>query len=221
MNHIASRFITAYESAESSLAVLDFDDVVEHPPGGMNDADAVAGANEGDEDNPGLSELATSLESQIQGMTGAADNLGSALDQFSGSTDSGPVLSENPSPRDIQTWSLNLARQIARPAIDVDTAGEELFSATMNLNSTILRFYQIAQELPKEMGFLESYREMIEPLGTVGETKQVMMELLEAMRPAEYISVPIRKALRPFRQGVTKVSDAIAIIEGWPEFKKL
>lgn len=213
MNRIATRFIKSYQSAESALAVLDFNDRPRDPSGPKDDED--------DDDQLGFSEILTTLEPQIDALTSAADGIGEALTTFTASTDEMPDLSDNPTPRQIQTWSLKMAKIFKDPSVEVNSQSEKLFTATQELDTTILRFYQLAQQMPVDTGFLESYREMIQPLGDIWETRKIMTDLLDLMKPAESISVPIRQALRPFRQGVTKVLDSFSLIEAWPEYKSI
>lgn len=207
MARLADRFTATYQSAESALATLGVDE--------LDDAQGSGDVND-DESALGLAELMSDFQEQVADMTKAADQMTPAIAAFGEAAKSVGELPDRPSPQDIQLWSIRLARAFDTPARQISDAGEQLFEATKAMNGTILRLRHIANEMPSELGLADSYNRMVAPLSDLGGVRQQMSDLLESMKPAEYMSVPIRKALRPARRGLTRVSDSISLIESWP-----
>lgn len=211
MARLANRFVESYEVAESKLARL-----------GARETESavVSSASEealpDDDDDPGISELAVSMQAGIEALTSTGTNMGSAIQALGSAANSAGAPAENPTPQQLQAWSLRAAHEFKAPSLQISDVGEEMFKATTSLDADIHRLRRIAVEfLPTSTGLAESYNSMIGALDGLDNVSSQLNELMEQMKPAEHFSVPFRKSLRPARRGLTRVTDSLRLIESW------
>lgn len=205
MAHLADRFALALARAEDRIGRIES---IPRAASTLGDEKVV----EDDADAPGLAELLESLTQDFEDLTDIANQINPAIEQFGDAAASAGNLPDNPSPRDIQTWSIRLAAAFRPPAQDLELHGERLYAKTRSLDETMIQLRQVADTIPE---WNSGLRTTLEALTGMGDVRQVMTDLLQGMRPAENLSVPLRQALRPARSGVTRISDSLAIIEGW------
>lgn len=205
MARLAERFASAFQKAEEALSTIG--EGPSPPKEEMGSADSP-------NDGPGLAELMVDLQAQIEEVTTASNELSDTITSLGAVAEQAPSLNENPSAKDIQVWSLNLARSFRTPAERLDEAGNRLFVGTKGLDATMADLRHIASEMV-QYGLAEQYNSMLDELSDIHTVQGQMEELLESIRPVEYMSVAIRKALSPARRGLTKVSDSIALIRNW------
>lgn len=167
----------------------------------------------------GLAELMEELQSSLDGMTGAADKLTPAIEAFGDVPAKVGELPDAPTPKQVNTWALRLAHEFKEPSVALEAGGRELFDATKRLDETLLRLKQLTESVGDVPEFSESLTEgrkgLITGFGDLHEVADTMEELLNSMRPAELLSVPVRKAIQPARRGLTAVRDSLRMIESW------
>lgn len=207
MARLADRFTDAYQVAESRLAV------VETTPSPMANE-----SGEIDVDAPGITEVMEGFQNHIESMTEAVHALEPAILGLGDAAKDVGGLKENPSPKEIQVWTLRAAKLFQEPAQQIGNQGQKLFLATKELDVAVSQMRRIAIELPG-FGLRESYNQMMSNLQGLDEVREQMKSLLGSLRPAEYLSVPLRRSLQPARTGLTRIADAISIIETWTQLE--
>ena len=214
MAHLANRFVRSYQVAEKRLAALG-----QEEPGspGESGSRALPGAGiEDDEsDAPGLADVLETFEEKTSTLTQIAREMGPAIEGLGKAAEVAGPLKDNPTVKDVQAWTFRSAKAFTAPAESISSIGERLFLATKDLDGDMREFRRIAEEAPAELGFMASYNSMIEGLTGVGDVIGQLEALLDSLKPVEYFSVALRKALRPARRGVTRVTDSIRLIETW------
>lgn len=209
MARLAMRLAAALSLAESRLASLP----PSLPPDVRSaDSSQVQSGDEDDLEAPGMTELMVDFQDDLERMTKVTETLTPAIQALGKAVTDVGDPPPNPTPRQIQTWSLSLARSLEDPAQRINRDGDALFAQVSRLDATINGLRRIADEVPEVQ---EGLDEALASFGTIAEVGQQLGSLLDSMRPAETLSVPLRKALRPARLGVTRIRDSISIISSW------
>ena len=201
MARLADRFTEAYQAAETTLAQIDPDQLA--VPSDDDDED---------DERLGLAELFDLFQSGIGKMTTEAEAIVTAIESLGKAVTSVEHLPENPTPREIQQWSLRAANALSDPSQELSDRGEGLLKATQELDKTIAGFGLIVADVPE---YREPFTAMLDGLGGLDDVRQQLQFLLDSMKPAESISIPLRRAIRPASRGLTRVTDAISIIGTW------
>jgi TIR domain len=175
----------------------------------------------GDEDDPdesGLAELLEVMNDAIDEMVEIAAGLESHI---SGLGDAAAALGDLPddaTTNQYRLWSIRLAEALKAPALGLEVDGHKLLSATQRLDQAVVGIKQLADdiEVPDlQSSLLAGLRKVIDNMGDISEVAVSMDDLLTSMRPAEVLSVPLRKSLKPARRGLTAVRDSIRLIGTW------
>lgn len=170
------------------------------------------------EDEAGLAELMTALESSIADMTSASTALSPAMEALGEVPAEVGDLPNEPTAKQVTTWTLRLAHGFVAPSNALESEGRRLFEATKSLDETFLQLKQLADNVDDTdmTNSLEEGRTtLIQAFGDLREVADTMEGLLVAMKPAEVLSVPLRKSLQPARRGLTAVRDSLKLIEAW------
>lgn len=212
MARLADRFVRSYEAAESRLASSTETSLLS-----SDSATAELEEQSDDEDDgPGIAELMITLNSGLDELTAGAKGMAPAIAELGSAASSSGSLGEKPNPKQVQAWSLKAARALQGPAEQISLSGEQMFGATKAVDVDMQRLRRIAVALlPATPGLAISYNQMLAPLTGLGAVAGQLNGLLDSMKPAEYLSVPLRKSLRPARRGLTRVTDSIRLIETW------
>lgn len=210
MARLADRFVRSYQAAESRLATLSPDQL----GGAIADLET-ADEDEEDDESPGLFEIMELMNAGLATMTSAAESMAPAIEALGNAAVAAGTLPDNPSPKEILLWSIRAARGFEPPAREVESAGQQMFTATTELDSAMQRLRYLAGSAPESMGLSKAYADLVAPLSDLTEVRDQLMQLLETMRPAELFSVPLRKSLVPARRGLTRVTDSIQLIQAW------
>jgi hypothetical protein len=168
----------------------------------------------------GLAEIMAEMENSIDQMNTAAESLAPALELFGSVPERIGDLPVDPTTKQVTAWTLRLAQEFKAPAQALETGGRQLFEATKSLDETFVKLKQLRDfvGVPEVAKNLESGRKsLVASFGDIREVAGTMTELLQSMKPAEVLSVPLRKALQPARRGLTAVSDSLNLIESWQE----
>jgi hypothetical protein len=213
---LSEALLAALASAEASLLEKAPPPSATSRPSGTDlksDREVAIGAS-------GLAEIMAEMEKSIDQMNTAAESLAPALESFG----SVPVLigdlPAEPTAKQVTVWTLHLAQEFKAPAQALEIGGRQLFEATKSLDETFVKLKQLRDfvEVPEVADNLEAGRKsLVDSFGDLREVAGTMAELLQNMKPAEVLSVPLRKALQPARRGLTAVSDSLNLIESWQE----
>lgn len=215
MRDLSESLISALDRAEAALAR----EVARAPT--LAPSEGPSGeppSNTADVEESGLAELMESLQTDTDRMNAAAERLSPALEQLGNAPTRVGALVDEPTPKQVQWWTMRLAHEIKLPAATLEEAGRELFDATKGLGETLYKLERLTEglDLPEvSEPFVEGRRTLIASFGDLREVARNMDELLRSMRPAEVLSVPLRKALQPARRGLTAVGDSLRLIESW------
>ncbi|GAB4084020.1 toll/interleukin-1 receptor domain-containing protein [Myceligenerans cantabricum] len=224
MSELAGSLITALMRAEASLASQAFATGGEPSTSEVSQDQSSNGQGlESTQDDAnlggaGIAEYMVAIEESITEMTSAANEFTPALDQFNSATGSVGSFPDNPKPKDVQLWAMRLATAVKEPAAELETCGRQLYSATKGLDESIIGIRQVASGIEDEAlrASLEGgLNGLLGKLGDLDEVEISMNETIAVMKPAELISVPLRKALAPARRGLTAVRDTVQMISSW------
>ncbi|WP_169923719.1 toll/interleukin-1 receptor domain-containing protein [Propionicimonas paludicola] len=210
MARLADRFVQSYQAAESRLATLSPDQL----GGAMTDSET-ADEDEEDDESLGLFEIMELMNAGFATMTTAAEAMAPAIEALGNGARSVGALPPTASAKEIQLWSMRAAHAFGGPAKEVESAGQQMFTATAELDSAMQRLRYIVGSAPESTGLSKAYTDMVAPLSDLTEVRDQLIGLLDSMRPAELFSVPLRKSLVPARRGLTRVTDSIQLIQAW------
>lgn len=169
---------------------------------------------------PGFFDLMGEMNDSLHVMTKEAEAIGPAIQEL------GIVVHENPtpngqsSPQKLQVWAISLARLLGEPSREIEQHGRGLFNAVKRFDQSLTEM----QDLARLSGHDEMRRSVEEGISglksrfseqDLREVESTMRQLLESMRPAEVMSVALRKALRPARNGLTRVDDSLRLLSAW------
>ncbi|MCH6472590.1 hypothetical protein [Sinomonas terrae] len=155
------------------------------------------------------------IETAISELTRTSQDMAPAIEALGRATTS-PTPGEGQTVQQMQAWSLRAARAFKEPAERVSEIGERMFNTTKELDVDMQRLRRIAVELSSvSPDFAASYNTMINQLAGIDVVSAQLDELLVKMKPAEYLSVALRKSLRPARRGLTRITDSLHLIETW------
>ena len=208
MARLADRFVSSYEAAEVKLAALSESDLA--PLRERDDED------DEDDDAPGLAELMESIQEKMGELTLDAQALGPAVQALGVAAMSAPVPEQVTTPQQLQQWSRRAAAAFDGPAAQLSASGESMLSTTKALDLDMKRLRRTGVDLLEiDSSVAVGYNSMLKQLGGLGTVVEQLNGLLSSMRPAEAISVPLRRALRPAGRGLTRVTDSLRLIESW------
>lgn len=177
------------------------------------------GAATPEADVSGLAELMGEIESAVDRMTTAAELMSPALDQLGTVPETMGDLPEEPNAKQMTAWTLRLADAFKGPSLALEAQGRELFDATKSLDESLIKLKQLidtVDDVPELAAtLLEGHKSVIDGFGDLREVVEIMDGFLTTIKPAEMLSVPLRKALQPARRGVTAVRDSLKLIESW------
>jgi hypothetical protein len=211
MKDLAESLLEAVAKAEASLAALNGD-----RGSGGGTALGSQGSVDSDE-TPGLAELMLELEPTVEAMSEAAGRLPRAFDDLGSAVSLDPVP-ENASAKQYQTWAIRAASRLRAPAAEIESAGKDLFTQIKRFDELLQGFRTIFDQIDDEniRDQLESgYGELLGQFQQIEDVEPTIEELLNSLRPAELMSVPLRKALAPARRGITLIRDSLALIRSW------
>ena len=206
MARLADRFVSAYDSAEATLADAEF------PLSESVLADGSRSDLDDDDEDPGLAELMGSIQSEIADLTSVAQELGPTIADLGSAAESAGSPGPSATTQQIQAWSLRAAREFHEPAERISALGERMLNVTKALDVDMQRLRRIVIAFAP---LAEGYNAMVGQLGDLDGVASQLEHLLTQFKGAELMSVPLRKSLRPARQGLTRVTDSLRLIQTW------
>ncbi len=212
MLDIANCLVDAVESAEERLTAKT--DTAEHElavaarPGEIEDdtlglEELSNAANEASEEVLGLMEEMTGLIGQVMAViVPATDQLNAAANRQGKAA----VL-------------LKIANDVKPISAQIEGVGSRLEVRTAEMDNVLRSSWNLARDHGGPE-LAESVRNSISSgaaeMVQLEDTEKVISEFLQSLRPAEVMSVPLRKAIRPMRKGVTSFQSAILTMRSWP-----
>lgn len=217
MAEIADSLIHAWTRASEKIAeqagvVGDPDDsIADSVPGGES-------PDENEDDDTDLLELTSKLQVCAENMTEAAQALAADIEQLNLEAQSVSALKGTPSPKEAQVWTLTMARALQGPSAGIGKNGLRLYDVTRKMDIALVKLQQLALAANNEQieGMITSgLRHLTEQFTSLDGVQAQLEGLLDSMKPAEMLSAPLRKSLRPARDGLTAVVDSLNLIAGW------
>lgn len=212
MAHLADRFVRTYQLAEDRIAdrtAYMSEDV------GVNSNDDEL--DDDDVDRPGLAEISESLHGNFASLTLAAQEITAAITELGEAASNLGELPVNPSSRQIMNWSITASLKLTGPSENISTVGENMLTVAKDLDRDVQSLRGVAMELPSEFGLIDSLNEGLSRAGDLDQVGGELRRLLDALKPAEVLSVPLRRALRPARRGLTRVTDSLGLMKAWSD----
>ncbi|MEU8448576.1 TIR domain-containing protein [Streptomyces globisporus] len=119
----------------------------------------------------------------------------------------------------MQSVSISVAAQLKGPSEALHDSGVKFAETTEKADAVLNAVSDQISRLPTAEG-RAGMEEMLAPLRQPGNLHDVvanMAELLQSMETVEIYSAPLRKSLKPARVGITKIQDAVRVIDRWAE----
>lgn len=222
MADLASSLLVSLAKAEATINVETSDEEDNPDEGdddpGNNGDHRDPGGPDGSNGPPGMADLMVSLQDAIDRMTEAANLLGPAIERLGDAVGTVEPPGSDPTPREVQSWALRLAKEFTGPASEIEIGGKELFAAVSGVDLVVEGFRTFgAAAGGTQLGesVAEGLKGMFDQFGDMSEVENNLNDLLDSLRPAELISVPLRTSLAPARRGLTRVTDSLRIIQSW------
>ena len=202
----SEKFISSYEKAESRLAESGWDRKLADPSSEDDD----------DEDQPGvleihdsIREIATEMTSALSEMDPSIRKLGEVANDF--------AANKPDDPRQAHVWIIRAAESFKEPSAKIGAIGSDVLDLAGRLDKDIRRLARIHAEVPALGGGGNHIAAMSASLSSLETVKSQLNGLLDSFLIAESMSAAVRKALRPAREGLTKITDGIAIMDTWKD----
>jgi len=225
---IAERVLQVTAQVEDTLAAKELDIAEQFGLGNSTATDTSGGASatgerpgvglvEDDDDEDGLVELSTKLNTDLQVMTVEAEALGSAMQGLSALPDAPKDASSSPAAA--TKYLILAANALKSPSKDIEEHGIKLFQAARQCDATLRKIIRVANASGSteiRANLYESLATNIDAFSELSVVDEQLNSLLEKMRGPEAVSVSVRKAVKPARRGVTAVRDALSLISDWP-----
>ncbi|MGW1186208.1 toll/interleukin-1 receptor domain-containing protein [Streptomyces drozdowiczii] len=158
------------------------------------------------------------LESLVPNLAREAEQVLESLESWSGIVqESTSRIKPGLTVQRMQAVSIGIADQLKNPSRKLHDAGVG-FAATVEKADAVMNTIsdQISQ-IPTQEG-KDSMAAFIAPMRQTADLNEVvtnMAELLESMASVEVYSAPLRNSLKPARIGITKVHDAVRVMNRW------
>ena len=170
------------------------------------------------EEQAGLAELLEKIDSATDRMLAATESLNASIEALGRVPEQVGELSDGSTPKEMNLWTLRLANEFREPAKSLELGGRDLFEAVKSLDEALSEIQTMSEsiDMPEVSDdLIEGRKSLVDGFGDLGEVAESMEELLNSLKPAELLSVPLRKALQPARRGITSVRDSLKLIESW------
>ncbi|GGW18202.1 hypothetical protein GCM10018980_70320 [Streptomyces capoamus] len=113
--------------------------------------------------------------------------------------------------------SIAVADQLKRPSEKLHDSGVQLANTVEKADAVMSSILEQISQMPNREE-RDAFKRLV--VGAQGphdlrEVVDNMADLLDSMVPVEVMSSPLRKALRPARIGITKIQDAVRVVDRW------
>jgi hypothetical protein len=113
--------------------------------------------------------------------------------------------------------SIAIANQLKIPSERLHDSGVKLADTVEKADAVMNSIKDQISQMPSQEE-RESLKRLVIGAQGPGDLREVvvnMAELLDSMVPVEVMSAPLRKALKPARIGITKIQDAVRVVDRW------
>lgn len=120
-------------------------------------------------------------------------------------------------PQEMRIVSISIAEQFRAPSERLHDSGVSLAGTVEKADAVMSSIMEQISRLPNEEE-KESLKRLVmsaEGPSDLREAATSMGELLESMVSVEVMSAPLRKSLKPARIGISKIQDAIRVVDRW------
>lgn len=211
---ISKRIIEAAPTIDRELAVIEekeaSDSNLLRNTKGQSD-----GSDKAAEDDEGLIELNETFQEILKTMTYEAEVLGIALANLGDL----PTAPENPTPKELSGFMIQAATRMKSPAEQIEKHGQALFHSTMKSDETLRSIVRVAKSSGSTELISSIHGPLADGVNTLSDISIVgsqMESLLDSIKVPEAMSASIRRSIKPARQGIVAVQDAIRVISAWP-----
>jgi len=175
----------------------------------------------GEGDSAGLIELLVNLESLISNMNDIANDLSPKIESWSAAPQSVKEPHGDVSTKKRQLWLIQIAQAFKQPSLDILSDGEALLRDVNEFGNILSEIRRIAHQVEDDelqTSITSNLNQLIAAFGDLSPAMDSMDLLLSRMKSLELLSVPLRKALQPARQGITAIRDSIKLVNSWKSF---
>ncbi|MEE1618133.1 toll/interleukin-1 receptor domain-containing protein [Brachybacterium sp. J153] len=205
----SEKFISAYQQAESQLAAQSQEVEIATPSTEEDDDDS---------EEPGLFDIQQSISSisirmtaELSDMDPSIRKLGEVATNFTGNKP------ENP--KQAQAWIVRAAEGFKGPSNRIGEIGTTVLELAREFDIEVRHLARIYANVPALASGGNDISDITDKLSGLETVKGQLNGLLDSFLIAESVSAAIRKALRPAREGLTKITDAITIMNTWKDLK--
>jgi len=214
MLDIANSLVDAVESAEEHLTRREASG--QHP---ILEPDEPDEPDEIDEDAPGLHELDEAAADGLDEIRVLMENMMGLFEKVVAIVDYAMVELNTATDQHRKTAILfRFANDIKPLSEQIQTTGSRLEVRTTEIDGLLRNAWTLARDHGGTQT-VESFRSSIATgvaaLSDLDNAAESISEFLESLKPAEVMSVALRKAIRPMRKGVTSVLSAFLTMQSW------
>lgn len=208
---IANSLVDVVESAEERLTARE----------GTPERQVVvaAGPIEIEDDTLGLEELGDAVTEASDEARELMEEMMRLLVKITGIIDPAVgQLNAAPDRRTKMAVLLDVANDVTPLSVEMEEVGSRLEVRTAEIDSLLRNAWRLARDHGGSE-IAESLRSSImsgvAEMSELENTEETISTFLESLKPAEVMSVPLRKAIRPMRKGVTSFQSAISTMQSW------
>ncbi|MFF6897621.1 toll/interleukin-1 receptor domain-containing protein [Streptomyces hydrogenans] len=117
----------------------------------------------------------------------------------------------------MQVISMSIASQVKDPSEKIHDSGVRFAETVEKADAVLNSISDLISQLPT-LEQREAMERVVAPMRQstdLNEALGSMTELLDSMASAEAMSAPLRKSLKPARIGITKMQDAVRVVNRW------
>jgi len=211
MLDISNSLVDAVESAEEHLTAR----------GGAAEREvAISGPAEIEDDGLGLEELTNEATAASEEVLGFMEEMTSLIGQIMEVVSPAGDQLKAATNRSVATAVLlKVANDVKPISIRIEEVGSRLEVRTAEMDSILRSAWRLARDHggPELAGSVrDSIMSGAAEMSQLEDAEKLLSEFLQSLRPTEVMSVPMRKAIRPMRKGVTSFQSAIATMQAWP-----
>lgn len=208
MKQLSIAFIKVVDDVERELA---------SGSGSSAAVDSEVDVLEEEDGGPGFIDRMGQIEEEFESMQGEVVALASALDAFPAIAQESDFSSVK-SARHMLTQLTLLARKLDPLSQKIGASGGVVKASAQSIDDNLRSVAKSLHEIQTE----EQRQELREQLTSMASTMETangvgdqMTSMLTSMRQVESSSAAVRKALRPFRRGISDFRDALRIMQAW------
>lgn len=215
---IAQRIISVASDIDAALANSEEQEAGNHNRSVVRTLPLTEVDEEEVDEADGLIELSDAFTNELSKMTEDAGPLAQAISDL-GDIPQMPAEAKS-SPRAASKYLIRVAEKMKQPSLVIDARGQSLFQAAKRSDGLLRSLLRTARLSGSSDLIAQVYGPLSEGVKSLSEIESVggqLEGLLESMKTPEALSASIRRAVKPARQGIVAVQDAIGLITDWPD----